>query len=112
MHTQSQVFIRARAITGLQTLVHALGGDAVTLMSRFGLDATLLDKPDAILSLDRLSTLMEEAAVIYRCPDFGLRLSYYQDIGVLGSLAFIALHAHTARDAIEGISRHLPYHSP
>jgi AraC-like DNA-binding protein len=110
--TQTQVFIRARAMTGLKPLVHALGGDVVALMSKFDLDAKLLDEPDAILPLDRLSALMEDAAVVLNCPDFGLRLSTYQDIGVLGSLACIALYAHTALDAIEGIARHLPYHSP
>lgn len=99
-------------MTGLQPLVHALGGDVVALMSQFNLNAALLEQPDAILPLDRLSALMEGAAVALNCPDFGLRLSTYQDIGVLGSLAFIALHAHTAADAIEGIARHLPYHSP
>ncbi len=109
---QPQVFIRARAMTGLQPLVHSLGGDVVALMSQFNLDATLLEQPDAILPLDRLSALMEDAAVVLNCPDFGLRLSTYQDIGVLGSLACIALYAHTAADAIEGIARHLPYHSP
>lgn len=109
---QPQIFIRARALTGLQPLVQALGGDVVALMSRFALDARLLEQPDAILPLDRLSALMEEAAVALNCPDFGLRLSTYQDIGVLGSLACIALYAHTAADAIVGIARHLPYHSP
>ena len=99
-------------MTGLQPLVHALGGDVVALMSKFALDAQLLAQPDAILPLDRLSALMEDAAVALNCPDFGLRLSTYQDIGVLGSLACIALYAHTAADAIAGIARHLPYHSP
>lgn len=112
MQAKPQVFIRARAMTGLQPLVHALGGDVVALMDKFNLDAALLEQPDAVLPLDRLSALMEDAALALNCPDFGLRLSAYQDIGVLGSLAFIALHAHTVSDAIEGIARHLPYHSP
>ncbi len=112
MQAKPQVFIRARAMTGLHPLVHSLGGDVEALMSKFELDAALLEQPDAILPLDRLSALMEDAAVTLSCPNFGLRLSAYQDIGVLGSLAFIALHAHTVRDAIEGIARHLPYHSP
>lgn len=112
MQAKPPVFIRARAMTGLQPLVHSLGGDVVALMGKFNLDAALLEQPDAVLPLDRLSALMEDAAVTLDCPDFGLRLSTYQDIGVLGSLAFIALYAHTVGDAIEGIARHLPYHSP
>ena len=68
MQAKPQVFIRARAMTGLQPLVHALGGDVVALMDKFNLDAALLDQPDAILPLDRLSALMEDAALALNCP--------------------------------------------
>ena len=80
MRIKPQVFIRARAMTGLRPLVHSLGGDVEALMSKFELDA----------------------AVTLSCPNFGLRLSAYQDIGVLGSLAFIPLHARTVRDGDRG----------
>ena len=112
MHAESQVLIRARALTGFADLVAEHGGDVRALLSRAGIAPGMLEKPDATLPLGRVATLVDAAAKSLRVPDFGLRLATHQDISVLGAVALIALHAATVGEALRGISRNLPYHTP
>ena len=112
MRTASQVLIRARALTGFSDLVAERGGDARALLSRAGIAAGVLEKPDATLPLERVAILVDGAAKSLRAPDFGLRLAMRQDISVLGAVALIALHAATVDEALRGIARNLPYHTP
>lgn len=107
-----QVLIRVRALTGFRELVRALDGDPAPLLAAAGIDAMLLDKPDATLPLAQLAELLALAAQRLGMPDFGLRLSEHQDISVLGIVATIAQHSPTVGAAIEGVARHLPYHTP
>jgi AraC-like DNA-binding protein len=102
--------VRARALTGFTELVRAQGGDPATLLRRVGLQPTILDQPDATLRFDSAARLLERAARSLDLPDFGLRLSRYQDISVLGAVALLARHAATVGDALRGISRNFSYH--
>lgn len=108
----NQLLIRVRALTGFRELVHALGGDPAPLLAAAGIEASLLDKPDATLPLAQLGELLALAAQRLDRPDFGLCLSEHQDISVLGIVATIARHSPTVGAAIDGVARHLPYHTP
>ena len=55
---------------------------------------------------------MELAGEELGLPDFGLRMAQHQDISVLGTVALIAQHSATVHDALLGIARYLPYHTP
>jgi AraC-like DNA-binding protein len=112
MRAANQVLIRARALTGFSDLVAEHGGDAHALLSRAGIAPGVLEKPDATLPLVRVAMLVDDAAKSLRLPDFGLRLAMRQDISVLGAVALIALHAATVGEALRGIGRNLPYHTP
>jgi AraC-like DNA-binding protein len=56
--------------------------------------------------------VLTAAAKQLKVPDFGLQLSREQDISVLGAVAMIARYSKDIASAIEGVARHLPYHTP
>ncbi len=112
MSSKQLVLVRARALTGFGDLVKSLGGDPEELLARVGVSPSVLNEPESTLPLERLVYLLEDTASSLGAPDFGLRLAERQDISVLGAIALIAHHAATVGDALRGISRHLPYHTP
>ena len=105
------MLVRARALTGFALPVRAQGGNPAALLRHAGLTPRVLDQPDATLPLEAMTRLFERSARSLDLPDFGLRLSRYQDISVLGAIALLARHAATVGDALRGISRNFSYHT-
>lgn len=108
----SPYVVRARALTGFAEVVRLHGGNPGTLLRAEGLNAELLNRPDDTLPLSALAQVMARAAQALELPDFGLRMAAYQDVSVLGVIALVALHSDTVRQAIDGLRRTMPYHSP
>ena len=104
--------VRARALTGFDELVRLNGGDPGRLLRAEGLRRGLLDAPDATLPLTAFANLMARAAEALEVPDFGARMAAYQDVSVLGMIALVALNSDTVAQALEGVRRAMPYHSP
>lgn len=104
--------IRATTQWGYRELVLELGGDPDALSSRFGI--TLVDRhqDDAFIPLDGHIRLLEASADELDCPNFGLRLSQWQGLEVLGPIAVIARNAQTLHGAVESVSRYHYVHSP
>jgi AraC-like DNA-binding protein len=110
--SDAQVLIRARALTGFAELVAAHGGDADALLRHARIAPGILRQPDATLPLERVAVLIDDAATSLAIADFGIQLAARQDISVLGAVALIARYAPTVGEAVRGIARYLPYHTP
>jgi AraC-like DNA-binding protein len=67
---------------------------------------------DAFVSYTALAWMLAQAADELACPDFGLRLSAWQGIDILGPVAVIARNSDTVLDAFVAIGRYLHLHSP
>lgn len=104
-------FIRTTSFGGFRELVTQLGRDPDTLLSRFRIRPELLDDDDARLPFRSLIDLLEYTAEELDCPDFGLRMSEYQNLAVLGPIALIARNAETVSHALGEIIRFIGYHS-
>ena len=102
--------VRAAALQGFSELVASLDGDADPLLARHGIES--LDDPEALISLEATTRLLEDAATELTCPDFGLRLGRRQSPDVLGTLAVVVMNAPTVRTALADASRYLFVHSP
>ena len=111
LHT-SPALIRVRALSGFESLVSSLGGDPVALLKNVGLSPGDLENPEHCIALEKVARLVENTALTLAIPDFGLRLAAQQDISVLGAVALIAQYSATVGEALTGIARHLPYHTP
>lgn len=107
-----RTLIRATNLRGYTELVRELGSDPEPLLARFHIPAGLDREPEAFVSFEAVGRLLEATAEELTCPDFGLRLSRWQGLGILGPVAVIARNAQTLQDGMASIARYLYVHSP
>jgi AraC-like DNA-binding protein len=104
--------IRATNLWGYSDLVRELGGDPQQLLSRFGIPVDAELQPDAFIDFRSGAQLIETTADELSCPDFGLRLSRWQGLDILGPIAVIVRNAATVREALTEVANFLYVHSP
>ena len=104
--------IRATNLWGYPDLVRELGGDPTSLMSRVHIQPGIEHQDEAFVPFDAVIQLLEISAAKLACPDFGLRLSRWQGLDILGPISVIARNAQTLQDGLEAVARYLYVHSP
>lgn len=103
--------IRAAGLLGFRRLVANIGGDADRFLQDAGIDPDALNSPDNRISYAAMISLLEDCAHRLDCSDFGLRLSSYQDIDILGPAAMIAHYSETVGDSLKAIATYLYVHT-
>src|SRR5271163_2855406 len=104
--------IRATNLWGYSDLVRELGADPEPFLSRFHIPPGVEYEDDAFISFEAFVRMLEASAAELHCPDFGLRLSRWQGLDILGPIAVIARNAQTLLGGLEAIARYLYVHSP
>ena len=104
--------LRATTLWGYGELVAELGGDPQLFRKRFRIPPGIENQEDAFISFDAYVRLLEASAEDLGCPDFGLRLSRWQGLDILGPIAVIARNAQSVLGGLEAIGRYLYVHSP
>jgi AraC-like DNA-binding protein len=104
--------IRATNLWGYDDLMRELGADPKPFLTRFGIAPGVEHQEDAFIPLGAFIRLLEFSAAELGCPDFGLRLSRWQGLDVLGPIAVIARNAQTLLEGLEAIARYFYVHSP
>ncbi len=104
--------VRASALSGYRELVQELGGSPNPLLEHVHIPVAVLDEPQSFVSYASLIRLLEHSAVELGCPDFGLRLSKRQDLGILGPLGVAVRNCESLGDAMRCASRYMFVHSP
>ncbi len=99
--------VQAQSLRGYRELVGDLGGNPSRLLRQAGIDPAALSRLTAFISFEALADLLELSAAGLRCPDFGLRLSERQDIGILGTLAVAMRYSATLGEAMQCVSKYL-----
>lgn len=106
-----QYLVRAAGLRGFGDLVRQLGGRPAALLAACQLPPNALDDETALIDCRLGIQLLERAAKALDCPDFGLRISAHQDVGILGPLAFALRHSATVGEGLECTSRYFYVHS-
>lgn len=104
--------VRARGLHGYQALMREIGHDPAPLLRRYHIDESVLGTDDALVPLRAATLLLEASAELTGLGDFGLRMSSYQGIEVLGPLSLVMRNAPTVRDALNDVIRYLFVQSP
>ena len=104
--------LRATSLTGYAQLVRELGGDPVAYLSRFHIPVGVEREPDTFIPLRDYASLLEVTAEELQCPDFGLRLTRFQGVDLLGPIAVIARNSETVLTALEATARFIYIHTP
>jgi AraC-like DNA-binding protein len=104
--------IRATNLWGYCDLVRELGADPQPFLKRFQIPPGIEHQEDAFVSLGAFVRMLEASSAELNCPDFGLRLSRWQGLDILGPIAVIARNAQTLLGGLESIAQYLYVHSP
>jgi len=104
--------IRATNLWGYGDLMRELGADPQPFLARFAIPPGIEDQEEAFIPYEAAARLLEASAAELECPDFGLRLSRWQGLDILGPIAVIARNALTVLDGLGAIARYLYVHSP
>jgi AraC-like DNA-binding protein len=104
--------IRATNLWGYTDLVRELGADPKPFLTRFDIPPGVEYQEDAFVPLDAFTRMLDSTAAELDCPDFGLRLSRWQGLDVLGPIAVIVRNAQTVLDGLDAIARYFYVHSP
>jgi AraC-like DNA-binding protein len=104
--------IRAAALLGFRRMVKNMGDEPNGLLAAAGIDPRALDSPDNRISYAAMIRLLEDCAQKLDCADFGLRLSAFQDIDILGPAAMIAHYSDTVGDSLRAIATYMYVHTP
>ncbi len=104
--------IRATNLWGYTDLMRELGADPRPFLKRFEIRPGIEHQDEAFMSLEAFVRMLEASADELDCPDFGLRLSRWQGLAILGPIAVIARNAQTLLGGLEAIGRYLYVHSP
>jgi AraC-like DNA-binding protein len=106
----SEYLVRASALEGYDRLVTELGGDPAALRRAVGIAPGALPQ-DSWISYRAFINLLENSARSLDCPHFGLSLSRYQDIGILGTVGFVMREAPDVATALAELSHYFALHN-
>ena len=93
--------VHSSGLRGYLEVMQQLGIDPISLLAKHGIQLAQLQDDNAWISHTALIQLLEESAQQANCADLGLRISQYQDIGILGVLGLILQSASTLREVIK-----------
>lgn len=101
------LLVKTASLTGFPELVRELGGQPESLMKQVGLDLSLLDDTEQMMSSEALSLLFDLSAAELNCPCFGLLLSQRQGLSILGPVGLIMRQSPTFLDAIMALQKYI-----
>ncbi|MFM2333485.1 MAG: hypothetical protein RIQ74_2332 [Pseudomonadota bacterium] len=93
--------VHSSGLRGYLEVMQHLGIDPMPLLAKYGIQLAQLQDDNAWISHTALIQLLEESAQQANCADLGLRISQYQDIGILGVLGLILQSASTLHEVIK-----------
>ncbi len=102
-----------KAIENFTALVSRLGFDPLPLCEKFQLPDTLICDRDALISYPDAAQLLEAAAEVCQCPDFGLRLADTQPPMNLGVYGLLLKSCQSFGETLENVVRfyHIQSHA-
>ena len=83
--------IRATNLWGYGDLMRELGADPRPFLKRFDFPPDIEGQQEAFVPYGPVTRLLEASAAELGCPDFGLRLSRWQGLDILGPVAVLSL---------------------
>lgn len=102
-----QSFVRAAALTHFARVVEPLGYPVAAGLRRAGLPPRALQEPDLRLPVDRVASLLEDAARATGCLAIGLRMAQSRELSDFGAVSLLLAHQATLRGVLTATIEHL-----
>ena len=99
--------MRSASLDGYVELVKSLGRDPYAFMRSVGLQAKLLEDPEALIPRDAARELLEITARATKVEDLALRLAAQRKLSALGPISLVLREENTPRDALDTLCRYL-----
>lgn len=107
----SGAWVRSGMLVGAPQLIAELGGDALRVCRKAGVDAAAFADPDRPITMASAVLFLSEAAQACHCESFGLQLSLRRDLSGLGPLWQLMRSAGTVRQLLEDLARYYVIYS-
>lgn len=104
--------VRSSSLYGIMQLMDSFSVDIKNILKRNKISEAQLQNTESLIPLAAVASILEDCAGLTNCKSFGLELSKYQGIDVLGPIALVIKNAKTIEDAIELATKYLHIHSP
>ncbi|SDH68002.1 AraC-like transcriptional regulator QhpR [Pseudomonas panipatensis] len=102
--------VLSAAASGLDAFITAQGGDLDRVFGHAGIDPEQLRHPTLSLALTNYCRVLEEAARLSGCDNFGLRYGQQFQPRALGLLGYVGLCSETLEDALRNFAAAFPFH--
>ncbi len=99
-------YVQTSAGFGLIETIRALGGEPRQAFGMAGVEPTEFVDPTRTIALDRFVALLECAARVTDCAEFGLRFAQAYDIRRLGPVGYLIRHGRTLGEALGDYARY------
>lgn len=104
--------VRSGGLTGYRRLLRGIGAEPEVMLGEAGLRMADLEDPDRYISYPAVIAAIEAPARRLGISDFGLRLAAYQDISIVGPLAFAMQNATSAYQGMRLAAENIAFQSP
>ena len=104
-------WVRSAGLRGVREVIDSLHGDAAELATSVGLSPAALDSDEVLVRDSAVASMLERAAAVLDCPDFGLRVALRQDLELLGPLSPAVSNSESIGEALDCTSRYLFLHA-
>ena len=92
-------------------VLESLGFDAPRVLAEFGIDWSLFDDPDNVISLAALGRLLKYCSARARCPHLGLLIGQRSGLHTLGLVGLAARYAPDVETALRTLETHVHLHN-
>ena len=98
--------VRGAALTNFEQVARFAGLDPAALLRDLDIDRALLDQPDRPMPVDLVAALLERAATLSGCEQFGLLMAESRSLASIGPVSLVLKHKQTAGLLIEALIRY------
>jgi AraC-like DNA-binding protein len=98
--------IRVAVLTNFEDVAQFVGIDPFPLLRSAGLDAAIHEDPECMVPASAAVTVLEEAARLSGCEQFGLLMAESRSLGSLGPISLVLAHVPRVGAVIEAMVRH------
>ena len=102
--------VRIATAASIPKVLKQLGYDPVPLLAELGLELSLFDDPDNVISYALRSRLVQLCVNTTRCQHFGLLLGQHVGLSSVGLVGFLVQQSSNVQTALESLVRYAPLH--
>lgn len=111
-YTMNQSFrIKTSALFGIDELLTELGGNIDQWLAENNLNMGFINTPNTTMDIEHFAALLQQGAMRFECPNFGLRLGAKQDFRILGPLGLLLKNCITPRQALKAARGFITFHN-